>query len=409
MAKTRGAATLPDFFAPMQPSDYTMHDLFSANLRAACSAAESITENVVLSNAERVDEECLWPADNLLALRKAGLTGLTAPTRVGGRGQGLLGLAAVTEIIARGCPSTAMCFGMHCVATAVIAAKATAYQDEHYLMPIAAGEHLSTLALSEAGTGSQFFLPHTRLTRDGAFFIVDGTKQFVTNGGRADSYVVSTQVSAESELGEFSCVVVDGELSGVRWGEPWRGLGMRGNASRAMELSGVRVPMDNLLGQEGEQVWYVFEVVAPFFLTAMAGTYLGVAHAALNATVQHLKSRHFEHSGITLSQLDTVQHRVGEMWMELEKTRLLVYRAAQLGDMGSADAMPSLLSCKAAAADTAVRITNEAMTLSGGIAYRENSALARALRDARASHVMAPTTDLLKIWTGRTVLGLPLL
>ena len=386
-----------------------MNDLFSSDLRVTYSTAEAITETVILSNAERVDQECLWPADNLQALKKAGLTGLTAPVRVGGLGQGLLGLAAITEVIGRGCPSTAMCFGMHCVATAVIAAKATPHQDKHYLAPIAAGEHFTTLALSEAGTGSQFFLPRTRLKRDGSSFIVDGNKQFVTNGSHADSYVVSTQASTESELGEFSCVIVDRELPGMRWGEPWRGVGMRGNDSRAMYLDGVRVPIDNLLGQEGEQVWYVFEVVAPFFLTAMAGTYLGVAHAALNGTVQHLKSRQYEHSGAPLGQIETVQHRVGEMWMELEKTRLLVYRAAQLGDMGSADAMLSILACKAAAADTAVRITNEAMTLSGGIAYRENSVLARAMRDARASHVMAPTTDLLKIWTGRTVLGIPLL
>lgn len=386
-----------------------MNELFSSDLRSAYSTAEAITESVILPNAERVDQECLWPGDSLRALRAAGLTGLTAPARLGGLGQGLLGLAAITEIIGRGCPSTAMCFGMHCVATAVIAAKATPYQDKHYLTPIAAGEHFTTLALSEAGSGSQFFLPHTRLQRDGSSFIVDGNKQFVTNGSHADSYVVSTQASTESELGEFSCVIVDRELPGLRWGEPWRGVGMRGNDSRAMQLDGVRVPLDNLLGQEGEQVWYVFEVVAPFFLTAMAGTYLGVAHAALNATVQHLKSRQYEHSGAPLGQIETVQHRVGEMWMELEKTRLLVYRAAQLGDLGSANAMLSILASKAAAADTAVRITNEAMTLSGGIAYRENSALARALRDARASHVMAPTTDLLKIWTGRTVLGIPLL
>lgn len=386
-----------------------MNDIFPSELRAMCSTAEAITESAILPNAEQIDQQCLWPAEGLRALAEAGLTGLTAPARLGGQGQGLLGLAALTEVIGRGCSSTAMCYGMHCVATAVIAAKSTPYQDKHYLEPIAAGEHFTTLALSEGGSGSHFFIPQTALERHDQMYVISGDKQFVTNGGHADSYVVSTQASSESEAGEFSCLVVEGDRDGVQWGKPWCGFGMRGNASRTMTLDGVRVPVENLLGSEGEQIWYVFEVVAPFFLTAMAGTYLGVAQAALDATIQHLKSRQYNYSGQTAAQLETPQHRVGAMWATLEQTRLFVYNAARLGDLGSVEAMKSILACKAAAADTAVQLTNEAMTLCGGIAYRENSVLARLLRDSRASHVMAPTTDLLKIWTGRAVLGLPLL
>lgn len=386
-----------------------MNDFFPSGLRGICATAEAITESIVLPNAERIDQQGQWPAENLRAFAQAGLTGLTAPTRLGGHGQGLLGLAALTEVIGRACASTAMCFGMHGVATAVIAAKSTPYQDKRYLEPIAAGEHLTTLALSEAGSGSHFFIPQTQLERHGEEYVVNGNKQFVTNGGYVDSYVISTQASRESEAGEFSCLLVDADSAGIQWGEPWCGFGMRGNASRAVTLDGVRVPVDNLLGGEGEQVWYVFEVVAPFFLTAMAGTYLGVAHAALQLTIQHVKSRQYAHSGQTAAQTETLQHRVGEMWATLEQARLLVYNAARLGDVGSVEAIKSILACKAVAADTAVQLTNEAMTLCGGTAYRENSTLARLLRDARASHVMAPTTDLLKVWTGRTVLGLPLL
>jgi alkylation response protein AidB-like acyl-CoA dehydrogenase len=104
-----------------------------------------------------------------------------------------------------------------------------------------------------------------------------------------------------------------------------------------------------------------------------------------------------------------VAHRLGDLWGELEATRQLVYSAAAKGDAGAPDALPSILACKAMAGDTAVRLANEAMTLCGGSAYRENSRLARILRDARASHVMAPTTDMLKTWVGRALLNLPLL
>ncbi len=232
----------------------------------------------------------------------------------------------------------------------------------------------------------------------------------MTNGGHADSYVVSTLAStAGADAGEFSCLVVDRDLPGVTWLDTWRGLGMRGNSSRAVRLDDVRVPVANLLGSEGDQVWYAFEVVAPYFLTAMAGTYLGVAEAALAIAVQHLRSRRYAHSGESLADAPLLQHRLAEMWTAVQKTRGLVYNACRMGDLGDPQALPYVLSCKADAGDTAVRVTNAAMTLCGGTAYRENSTLARLLRDARASHVMAPTTDLLKQWTGRALLGMPLL
>ena len=184
---------------------------------------------------------------------------------------------------------------------------------------------------------------------------------------------------------------------------------MRGNSSRGMRLRDVQVPSGNLLGEQGEQVWYVFEVVAPYFLVAMAGTYVGVAQAALTATLQHLKARRHTHSAQALAQFPTAQQRVADMWTAVQKSRLLLQHAARLGDLGSADALPAILACKADAAETAVWATNEAMTQCGGTAYRDNGLFTRLLRDARASHVMSPTTDMLKLWTGRVALGLPLL
>ncbi|WP_268761121.1 acyl-CoA dehydrogenase family protein [Burkholderia sp. Leaf177] len=370
---------------------------------------EQICQEIILPAAGDIDENAVWPEAGMRSLQRARLTGLTAPARVGGHGQGLLGMVTLTETLGAACSSTAMCFGMHCVATAVIAAKANARMDSDYLGPIAAGEHLTTLALSESGTGSFFFLPETKLHRNENGLIVEGTKQFVTNGAHADSYVVSTVASVPSAVGDFSCLVVDKDAPGIRWGEPWQGLGMRGNASRPMHLDQVRVSPDSVLGQEGDQVWFVFEVVAPFFLMAMAGTYLGVAQTALNVAMNHLKSRRHSHSATSLSDVEVIQHRVGELWTGLQKSRLLVYEAARLGDSAHPDALTYLLASKADVARTAVEITNEAMSLCGGIAYRENSTLSRLLRDARASHVMSPTTEMLTLWTGRSAMGLPLI
>jgi alkylation response protein AidB-like acyl-CoA dehydrogenase len=385
-----------------------MDHLLPVQLVELQSVATDLAENVIAPLAAEVDAECRWPAHSMQAFADAGLLGLQVPSELGGLGQGLLGLCVLTEAIARACPSSALCYGMHCVATAVIAAKATEHQRDHYLREIAQGRHITTLALSEHGTGAHFYLPETRLDADGEDFVVDGTKQFVTNGGHADSYVIST-VAAGAEAGDFSCLIVDKGSAGMQWLDAWAGFGMRGNSSRPLRLDQVRVPACNLLGEPGDQVWYVFEVVAPFFLMAMAGTYLGVAQAALDEASLQLRSRRYSHSGEALRDVESLQIRYGELWTDLVKTRALVREAARRGDAAHPEALPFILACKAEAAETAVRLANEAMTLCGGAAYRENSRVARLLRDARAAHVMTPTTGLLKLWTGRSLLGLPLL
>lgn len=392
-----------------------MEEFLSSNVIELRAVAEEVVADTVAMESERVDRDAVWPERSLRALAKKGLTGLHVPTRLGGHGQGLLALAAITETIAKACPSTALCFGMHCVGTAVIAAKATGDHEDRYLRPIAQGRHLTTLSLSESGTGSHFYFSQTQLRRDGCNFRVDGLKQFVTSGGHADSYVISTVASTASapggevEPGEFSCLILDRGGPGVTWLDPWRGFGMRGNSSRGLKLDGATVPVTNLLGEEGDEIWYVFEVIAPFFLMAMSGTYLGIAAAALDLAIGHLRQRRYEHSGEALGEASVLQHRLAELWIDVEKSRGLIYHAARLGDAGDAQGLAAILACKADVADTAVRVTNEAMTLCGGIGYRENGQLARLLRDARAAHVMSPTTDMLKQWTGRALLGLPLL
>lgn len=387
-----------------------MDHFLSAKLLSLKNTVEQLTAREIAPRAEQVDRDYLWPAHSLKALAGAGLMGLQVPEHLGGHGEGLLALTVIAETIGKACPSSALCFGMHCVGTAVIAAKATSFHQDKYLRAIARGEHVTTLALSEAGTGAHFYLPETALTADGDCYRVNGSKQFVTNGGHADSYVISAVGDkGMTEAGDFSCLVVDRDTEGMEWLKAWRGFGMHGNSSRGLALHDARVPRSQLLGEEGDQVWYVFEVVAPFFLMAMAGTYLGIAQAALDAAGEHLRSRKFSHSGESLRDIETLQTRYADMWVSVEKTRSLIYGAARRGDLGDPEALPFILACKADAGDTAVRLANDAMTICGGMAYAENSRVSRMLRDARASHVMSPTTDLLKIWTGRSLLGLPLL
>ncbi len=186
---------------------------------------------------------------------------------------------------------------------------------------------------------------------------------------------------------------------------------MRGNSSLAARLDGVPVAPDALLGAPGDQIWYVFEVVAPYFLTAMAGTYLGVAQAALDEATEHLRADagtpHRPPAGLGAGSAAPARRPVGSAAGH-PPARLLGGRGGRRGR--PARRCRRCTSAKAEVADCAVVVVaNEAMTLVGGLGYRDRSPLERHLRDARAAHVMSPTTDILRTWTGRALLGVPLL
>jgi isovaleryl-CoA dehydrogenase len=386
------------------------HDIDLSAIEDLRRTAARVAADILEPNAATVDREAQWPKAGLRALADSGLMGLHVRRELGGHEQGLLALALVTEELGRACSSTGMCFGMHCVASKVLAAKATTDQEKRYLRPIAEGRHITTLALSESGTGAHFFLPRTRFLADGRDFRLDGQKSFVTNGGYADSYVISAVTpGAELDPGTFTCLVMDSNAPGLKWLEPWQGLGMRGNSSRTAQLNQVKVPAANLLGVEGDQIWYLFEIVAPYFLVAMSGVYLGIARAALELTLERLKARTHAHTGQPLQSIPALSDQVSTMWIAIERTRQLVHHAARLGDAGSTDASTALFAAKIDVAEMVVSVTNSAMMLAGGRGYQENDVLARLLRDAQASHVMSPTTHLLRNWLGRAVLGLPLL
>lgn len=385
--------------------------MLDGELNAILSRVHEIATDVVAPRSSDTDEHARWPEAGLRSLQAAGLGGLVVPEALGGKGYGLYALTRVCETLGRECASTAICFGMHSVGSSVIAANATADQRGRYLVPICEGRHITTLSLSEAGTGAHFYLPQTSLEAlDEDHYALTGTKTFVTNGSFADSYVVSA-VAADpgAPVGQFSCVIVDAGTDGIAWGAPWDGLGMRGNSSRSMELHGLRVPRSNLLGNEGDQIWYTFNVIMPYFLVAMGGTFLGVASAALEEARKHLLRRYHAHTGSNLAQNSVLQHRLAVLWGSLERTRRLIYHAAHSFDAGEPDALIAVMAAKAEVADTVVLLVNEAMTFTGGIGYRKGSKLHRMLRDARACHLMSPTTDILRVWIGRALLGQPLL
>jgi alkylation response protein AidB-like acyl-CoA dehydrogenase len=293
---------------------------------------------------------------------------------------------------------------MHSCGCALLAAKASPEQAERWLRPAARGEGLATLAFSERVTGAHFYQPDIQVTQGVGSYRLSGRKSFVTSGGQAQLYPVLVQGTDGAGL---DILVVTSDLAGVRFEEAWDGLGMAGNSSIALVLDDVVVPVTNLLGEEGDGMAMVFNVVAPTFLIGLAAVNVGIAQAALDGAVEHASERHYA-GGAGLAEVPAIQHYLAEMSIRSQTARQLVREAARAATKGEEAALLLVMQAKVAATEAAANVTEQAMRVGGGIAYSRRLSLERNWRDAHAGAVMAPTNEVLKTWLGKLLTGLPL-
>lgn len=362
----------------------------------------SIVTDVIAPAAAEVDKRGLFPRANLDALAKAGLLGLISAKDVGGSGEDMGAAAIVVEKIGEACGSTAMVVAMHYCATAVIEKfGATAVRTA-----IAAGRHVSTLAFSEAGSRSHFWAPvGTAVAAEGGV-VLDGIKSWITSAGEADSYVWSSKPVREQ--GASTIWLVPSGAAGVSTVAPFDGLGMRGNASSPVKGTGVRVTEADRLGADGAGFDVMMGVVLPIFSLLNASASLGISEAALQKAAAHVGQTKFQHLGQSLADLPTIRAYLAKARIRLDATRALRDDTLAALQANRADAMLRVLEVKAAAAETALEVTDIAMRVCGGAAFRKDVGIERHFRDARAASVMAPTSDVLYDFIGKAVCGLPL-
>jgi isovaleryl-CoA dehydrogenase len=368
------------------------------------ATARELAESVLRPHAEQVDRRRAYPAENLQALAGAGLMGLLVAEEHGGRGGSLTDLALVCEALGSGCASTAMCFLMHSCGCALLGARSTAEQAQRWLTPAAQGAAILTLAFSERLTGAHFYQPDIGAARSNGGFRLSGRKSFVTSARHARFYPVLVKASGEPGLDVF---VIPGDAAGVSFDGDWDGIGMAGNGSVSMLLSDVTVTGTDLLGKEGDGMDLVFNVIAPTFLVGLAAVNTGIAQAALDAAVAHVKERTYE-NGSTLAEIPIIQNQLADMSIKVEAARQLVAEAARAASAGEPAALPLVMQAKIGATEAAAAVTAQAMQVGGGIAYSRALPIERHWRDARAGSVMAPTNDVLKEWLGKILAGLPL-
>jgi len=357
-------------------------------------------------DAARVDREGTFPEGSIGALGQCGLLGLNVPLEFGGRGQGPRTIAAVLEVVGRHCSSTAMIYLMHLCGIACYAAspEKTAAQ----LRAAAQGKHLSTLAFSEAGSRSHFWVPISRAAAVNGGVHVSASKSFVTSAGRADGYVVSTLAPNAMQPLETSLYMMLRDDKGLRVSGAWKGVGMRGNASAPMTLENVALADDRALSAPGKGLDMMLGVALPVFQIGSAAIAVGIAEAAVQATIGHLTHARFEDTHDTLAQLPTLRARVAEMRVQTDCARAHLVAVLDSLESPGPETQLLVLEVKAAATEAAVAVTDTAMRACGGAAFGGAHGIERLFRDARAPIVMAPTTDQAYDFIGRALCGLEL-
>jgi isovaleryl-CoA dehydrogenase len=367
------------------------------------SALARVIDDVVEPGAATVDRDGSYPRAQLEALGEAGILGLASSPDVGGGGGSLAAAASVVEQLARHCGSTAMVVMMHYSATAVI----EAHGPQDVREAIAAGRHVTTLAFSEAASRSHFWAPlGTAAQQDGAVRL-DAQKSWVTAAGEADSYVWSSRPIAGA--GPMTLWIVPSDALGLSVPAPFDGLGLRGNASSPVIASGVEVSTSAMLGGDGDGLDIALTAVLPWFLVLNAAASIGLMRAVTDESTAHLTRTQLVHLGQTLAQQPVGRARLAQMRIETDQVAALLSDALAAIGAGREDAQLRVLEVKAAAGEAAIDVTDLAMQVCGGAAFRKELGIERRFRDARAARVMAPTTDALNDFIGRALCGLPLL
>jgi isovaleryl-CoA dehydrogenase len=366
------------------------------------SALARVVDDVVEPGAAAIDRDGTYPRSQLEALGEAGILGLISSPDVGGGGADLAAAASVVEELARHCGSTAMVVMMHYSATAVIEADGP----QEIREAIAAGRHVTTLAFSEAGSRSHFWAPLGTATQQNGAVLLDAQKSWVTAAGEADSYVWSSRPMA---AGPMTLWIVPSDAPGLSVPAPFDGLGLRGNASSPVTANGVEVPTAAMLGGDGAGLDIALTVVLPWFLVLNAAASIGLMQAVTDEATAHLARTQLVHLGQTLAQQPVGRARLAQMRIETDQVAALLSDALAAIGAGREDAQLRVLEVKAAAGEAAIDVTDLAMQVSGGAAFRKELGIERRFRDARAARVMAPTTDALNDFIGRALCGLPLL
>jgi alkylation response protein AidB-like acyl-CoA dehydrogenase len=347
------------------------------------------------------DENKEFPVEALRRAAALGFAGITVDPEYGGSGLGRLDATIIFEELASACVSTAAYLSIHNMAAAMIDRFGSVEQRARYLPDLVTMRHFASYCLTEPGSGSDAAALATRAVRDGADYVLDGTKAFISGGGRSDIYVTMVRTGEAGAKG-ISCLVVENGTPGLSFGKEEKKLGWNTQPTAMVIFENCRVPVANRLGAEGEGFRIAMAALDAGRLGISACS-LGGARAAFEAAREHLLDR--RQFGQRLADFQALQFRLADMATELEAARLMVRRAAASLDHADPQATLHCAMAKRLATDTGFAVCNEALQLFGGYGYLKDYPIERYFRDVRVHQILEGTNEIMRVIIARRLLS----
>jgi len=353
------------------------------------------------SAAERDEEERFDRALMYDKLGELGLTGIVFPEEYGGAGADYISYAIAVEELSRVCASTGVTLSAHLSLGAnPLYMFGTEEQKQRFLKPLALGQTLGAFGLTESGAGSDAGGTRTTAIRDGNDWILNGTKNFITNGGDAETYIVLARTDKEAQKHRgISAFIVEKDTPGFTFGKKERKLGIRSSPTMELVFEHCRIPAENLLGAEGEGFKIAMKTLDGGRI-GIAAQALGIAQGAYEAAVNYARERkQFDQA---IYNFQGVLFKLADMATEIEAARLLVYQAAYRASHGLAYGQQAAMA-KLFASDVAMRVATEAVQVFGGYGYTREFPVERMMRDAKITQIYEGTNEIHRLVIGSAV------
>ena len=353
--------------------------------------AAKIADEKIAPVALEYDEAGKFPHDIVKILADSDLCGVYIPEEYGGLGGGIFEMALVVEQLSRACGGIALAFAGTGLGAFPILLFGSDEQKKKYLPDIAAGKKLAAFGLTEANAGSDAAGIETTAVLDGDAYVLNGTKQWITNGGEADVYSVIACTDRPLGPRGYSAFIVEKGTPGFSFGKKEDKMGIRASCTVELVFEDCRVPKENLLSKEG-MGFIVAMKTLDRTRPGVAAQALGIAQGAMEAAAKYAKER--QQFGAPISSFQAVQHMLADMAIQIEASRALVYQTCRYIDSGAKSISRQSAMCKVLASDTAMKVTTDAVQVFGGYGYMKEYPVEKMMRDAKITQIYEGTNQI---------------
>ncbi|MDD5197187.1 MAG: acyl-CoA dehydrogenase family protein [Candidatus Omnitrophota bacterium] len=363
--------------------------------------AHKIAEEKVRPVAAKYDISEEYPWDVIKVIAESDLFGLFIPEEYGGMSVNIMNLCLATEEMSRACGGIAVCYAASALGTFPIVLFGNEEQKKKYLPDLASGKKVAAFAITEPEAGSDASAIKTTARKEGDYYILNGLKHFITNGGDAETYSVIAMTNKNKGARGASAFIVEKGTPGFTFGKKEDKFGIRASSTRELIFTDCKIPAKNLLAKEGMGfivTMRTFDMSRP----GVAAQALGIAQGALELAVKYAKERH--QFGKSISSFQGIQWMLADMATEVEAARALVYSCARAIDAGVKDVSKESAMAKMYASDVAMKVSVDALQVFGGYGYMKDYPIEKYVRDAKITQIYEGTNQV-----QRNIIGLQLI